>query len=417
MILKILYVLSMAVSLTLKFNGQQISYDIQMLFGMIWILIGAVGAMAVQVIHGHSVRIPRILIELLIPWILIFAFTLILWTFWPPELVNEQYFSRMIGNGMLIIVAILNAFVGTMLFGSKVINLSFYSLVITIVANMIVVLPQYSLATFLTYLIQVVPGNYIWQSPLWSLADKLETQGPTMTMGIYAIYFIWFDHIDGSIKRHLLIGISLVCLYIGFKRTAVVGVILVLIFMWLIDNHNVNFRSAVNMIGTVMIVFFGVYIYLLDSGNLERLASFFKIDMMGRATIYSYLVQLFSFNPLYIGKGFTYVAKTMYDSIGFESHSEIVRMYSEIGFVPFFVWLYYYLIFFPKSISSKYGNQAGRMFLVTVIYVFGTFLTENTLMTYSMQYSLALFSLAYIYKPLVKQSVTIVKDFADETGL
>lgn len=118
----------MAVSLTLKFNGQQISYDIQMLFGMIWILIGAVGAMAVQVIHRHSVRIPRILIELLMPWILIFAFTLILWTFWPPKLVNEQYFSRMIGNGMLIIIAILNAFVGTMMFGSKAINLSFYSL-------------------------------------------------------------------------------------------------------------------------------------------------------------------------------------------------------------------------------------------------------------------------------------------------
>ena len=49
----------------------------------------------------------------------------------------------------------------------------------------------------------------------------------------------------------------------------------------------------------------------------------------------------YEFSPLYMGKGFLYVDKTMYDSIGFVAHSVIVKMFAEIGCIPFLIWIYH----------------------------------------------------------------------------
>lgn len=386
----------MAISFTLKFNGQQISYNIQMFFGVTWILIGVVRTALHYLARNRSIAISPMLPAVLLPWILFFLLTFVLWSYWPPALVDTQYFGRVVNNGMLIVIAILNAYVGSTIFGRDVIKLSFYALVLTIVVNFVIVVPQFGFSTFAAYLPTVVQGDFTWQSPLWALADKLETQGPTMTMGIYALYFMWFDKDDTQKHRWISLCIALICLYIGFKRTALVALLLVSIFMWIIMSRHVRLNSAINVVGWSVIVFFGGYVYLLDSGILEHLANIFGIDMMGRDSIYGYLVQLFSFNPLYVGKGFTYISKTMYDTVGYEAHSDIVRLYGELGFIPFFIWMYHYLVVIPKLAYKHYGTIAGRVALVAVLYVFGTFLTENTLMTYSMEYALAVFCFIFI---------------------
>ncbi|WP_461227195.1 O-antigen ligase family protein [Lacticaseibacillus suihuaensis] len=393
--LKVLFIATMTVAFTLKFNGSQISYTLQIAAGLVWLAVAG-GRLALQnLLAKRRFTVSRLLVWMLVPWVLIFLWPLILWGFWPPQLVDASYYARFFNNATLILVAILAAYLAAATFGGdNALHLSFYALGAAILVNLLVVVPQFDWRTLAAYPLNVLRGDYVWQSPLWNLADKLETQGPTMTAGLFFLYFLWFDRDDAAQKRWLLVAAATVALLIGFKRTAVVGLLLATAAVWLLSRKRLRLTTAIAILAGGAIVLLGGYVFLLDSGALTPISAFLHLDMMGRAGIYSTLVQLFSFDPLFAGLGFTYVAKTMYDTIQFEAHSEIVRMYAELGFFPFFAWLGYELAWLPTALLRHVDRRAARLFLVAVIYVFGTYLTENTLMVFSMQFGLAAFAFA-----------------------
>ena len=122
---------------------------------------------------------------------------------------------------------------------------------------------------------------------------------------------------------------------------------------------------------------------------------YFNVDMMGRTNIYRNASKLFEISPFYLGLGFGYAAKYMFDTTNFAVHSDIVRMYIELGFFPFFAWLWYYIYFVPQKVVDVIGSEAGKICIAATIFTFSTFLVENTLGLYPLQYGLTLFT---IYK-------------------
>ena len=59
-------------------------------------------------------------------------------------------------------------------------------------------------------------------------------------------------------------------------------------------------------------------------------------------------------------------------------HSDILKMYVEIGFPLFIIWLYYYFIYITHYIRSKFGMQQSMGYFVCITFTFVLYLTDNT---------------------------------------
>lgn len=397
---KLLYIVSMAVCFTTKLNGQNLNYYIKIWIGLVWI-----GIWLLDTIHRyHAIRYKKLLRWYIVPWALIALWSIVLWTLIPPEGYNVRYLFRMLSNTVMIMIAITNAYVGAYYFGIESIPMALASVVLIIFLNLVMVIPQYGIANFLLYLKDVVGGNFPYHSSLWYLASDLEIQGPTMVLGIFLIYFMWFDQQSvkafqkgGNLKKIFILLIIVFCLYIGFKRTVVLGVFAVFCLLSILKSRRFNLHSIANISGFSMCIISIWYVAAAKLNLLEKITAAFNIDTLGRTNIYKQASELFVLDLLYLGKGFCYVSKYMYDKIGFAVHSEAIRMYAEIGAIPYIMWNIYYLICMPKKVMLNYGEESGRACMAVTIYVFATYLVENTLVMYAMQYCLALFVFVNIF--------------------
>ena len=59
-------------------------------------------------------------------------------------------------------------------------------------------------------------------------------------------------------------------------------------------------------------------------------------------------------------------------------HSDILTMYIELGFVMMFVWMYYCFIYKTVRINKKYGITPSEYYLLSTIFMFILYLTDNT---------------------------------------
>ncbi len=92
--------------------------------------------------------------------------------------------------------------------------------------------------------------------------------------------------------------------------------------------------------------------------------------MLRTSECLSELAKYYEIITIYIGKGFTFVDKTMYDTTGFAAHNTIVRMYAELGFIPFIIWIIWYIMNIPLKILNKFGRKNTLIVMTSTLYLF-----------------------------------------------
>lgn len=385
--LTIFYIITMAIAFTSNFMGANTNYYIRLCMGLLWIVLWAVRSKGV-------IKTNRFLRYLLFPWLFIFVLTVFLWICNRPEYFNSSYITRMLSNVLYCLVATINAYIGIDIFGKKIINMSFYALLCSIGANFISVWQKFGTAHIISYLTTVLIQNYNYESIMQEVAMDMEVQGATMAIGIFFVYYLLFYHNEErkfSKLKYLLL--SMIGLYVGFKRVVVLGLVVVLGILWIMKFKRIKVH---NCIFYTFIVFSAIsfgYIALVKTDYISLISAYFNVDMMGRTNIYRNASNLFELSPFYLGLGFGYAAKYMFDTTRFAVHSDILRMYMELGFLPFIGWLWYYIYFIPKKAITEFGIECGKVCLTITVFVFSTFLVENTLGLYPLHYGLTLFTL------------------------
>lgn len=399
-IFNLLYIFCIAICFTTNFAGQVINYYLRVFIGFIWIIIW----LFKEYKSKNKLVIHKLLPEYLLQWFLIPLWTCFIWTVNKPTGFDASYQSRMFSNTLYIIVAIVNAYAASRLFGEKAINMAFKSLLLIMSLNFIVVLFHYGLGSIIVYLQNVVIGEFQYESTLWQLANELEMQGPTMVMGVYLVYFLFLCNPERKQEtyyekkiRTISIILTIPFVYIGFKRTVIVACVVVIIMLLVIKQRRINVKDVINLVGAAMMILIIGYVIVAKFNFIAILSDRLNINTLGRVSIYAQVARLYELSPLYMGKGFCFVSKYMFDNTGFVAHSEAIRMYAEIGAIPCILWLYYNLIALPQKITHKFGTNSGKMILTITIYIFTTYLFENTLVLYPMQYTLALFVFISIF--------------------
>lgn len=407
--LSLLYVVSMAVSFTNMFNGELTPFYIKYIVAILWIVLWLFDFGIVK--KRLLVRYRRVLFQICVPYILIAVWSCVVWIIDRPAVFNSQFVTRMISNVLYILITYTTAMVGIYFFKSRAVKLSVIAMFLSTIVNLGYVVAEYGIGMFLTYIPHIFSTtDYEWGSSLYNFSLALEVQDITMASGFYLIYYLIISKEEFK-RRVPYIAILLVCAVIGFKRTTLVGLVIACVIMWLIKKRNISLVNVIYLVSGVFIVITFAYIWIIKSGILADLTLLFNIDANGRVYIYNILSSYYEIWPFYLGKGFAYVDKIMYESTGFAAHSVIVRMFAEIGFIPFFAWIIHYLIAIPKRMTLVYDSYSGRMVYLAVIYMFTIFFMENTMTLFCIQYSFALFAML----PSCLQTESITKQDKDLT--
>lgn len=394
--LSVFYVLTMALAFTNMFNGEIVPFYIKYIMAIIWIVFWL-----------YDLGIKRLKIERIskmaiaqycYPYLIIALWSLLIWVINPPNAFSFSNVTRMISNTVYICLTFLSAIAAVHFFGRRTIKLSLYAMLLSTIVNLLYVVNIYGINMFITYIKTVfVSAEYAYGSTMYYFSLALETQDIAMATGFYFVYYLLFDDVDSKKRKFKYLLICCICAFIGFKRTTVVGVVITLVAIWLLKSKRLNFKYVIYFVGSMFIVVSVGYIFIIKYDIFSLIINWLGVDANGRISIYNTLSKYYEFSPLYMGKGFLYVDKTMYDSIGFVAHSVIVKMFAEIGCIPFFIWIYHYLIKVPVNSFNKDGYKSGMIAFATTLYLFVTFFMENTMSLFCVQFSYLLIPLAINY--------------------
>jgi len=305
------------------------------------------------------------------------------------------FLSRLLGQTLYILINYTCVIAGVHFFGEKTIKYSLYAMFISVIINLFFTINTYGFNSFIIYLKGLFTNVYFKRgTPLFSIAASLEVQDITMAAGFYLIYYLFYFKGPKSQKNKYLI-ISIICFILGFKRTGVVALAITLFIYFVLLKKKTKMVDKINYICFGFIITSFIYLILIKYNILENITNTFSINAMGRIQIYQILSSYFNLLPWFIGQGYSFVDKIMYESINFVSHTVIGKMYAELGFIPFILWLVSFIRNNARNILQKYGVSNCSIYILCCLYCFTSFFFENTLTLFCIQYSFLLIPLVY----------------------
>ena len=218
----------------------------------------------------------------------------------------------------------------------------------------------------------------------------LEVHEITFVFGLLAVY-LWITK-SGVFKlqekhQKCLLVITTVMSLLGFKRILVAVMAFSIILNFFLKKQKT--ARMLKVFARVTIILCFTWCFLCSSAILlEGLSTKFGIDLKGRNWIYANFYSYYHFAVNYIGGGIGYVQslignmKNMYllgHFIGL--HNEILRLYIDLGFIPYLIYL---ITIFPVSVQLilKYqGYRSAVCYFVFLIFTFLCSATDN-LLTY-----------------------------------
>lgn len=280
------------------------------------------------------------------------------------------------------------------------------------------------LANFLIIL-QVIRENGLllfleeFRNLLWTFGEdtgtmmgNVELHDLTFAFGPFFIYLVW----RRKEIRHFAIPLllSLLFLLAGLKRIEVGAIGAALAVCLLIGQRKKEAPKGAVLAAGILIMAVGfLYVIFIRFGLFYVLEEVMKVDTKGRNQIYQYLNTQYEISPFYFGKGLGFdrlewvQTGMIWNRIAQDAyHNEFLRMYIELGFFGFFFWLWLHFSWRLRYFTDRQGGNGGLLCLACLIYLFITYLTDNTLFYYYTNVSVFLLVMSYRMEELEKQELT-----------
>ena len=399
--LKVLYVISMAVAFSMEVNKVALPYFLKYGIAIAWIIIA--------IIKRHGLIKPYELGQIKLfstPIVFAFFYTIVIWIVNTPEYLTIHYYSRLLSNLGCMLVIVICAILMCLLFGSEVIKLSFWALILTIGFNFVVVFQEYGAASMLIYLKNVFSlSQFAYGTTISNISYGLEIHDATFAMGIFLVYFIFYE--DASEEKKILhIIAALIGSYLGFKRNELIAIVVVtIVALVFIRKKSKDFLKTSQILGFGMFIVGMLYTALIK--NIDILPAFVKILDIARINLYHFLSGEYTISPFYLGKGYSYSNQRLgiESTLLHTSHTDLVRVYIEMGIYGFGLWIWYYFVNIPRKLYREYSETAAKFFLIGTFYVFSTYFLDNTLTLFDNQFVYFLIPLALCYRDQDRETI------------
>lgn len=243
-----------------------------------------------------------------------------------------------------------------------------------------------------------------------TMMGNVEIHDLTFAFGPFAIYLIW----RRKEMHYFLLPMFLTVLFlmVGLKRIEVGAILLPLFICLLIKARKKEPDGAILTVGILLMLIGFLYVIFIRFGLFYFLEEVLGLDTKGRNMIYQYLNTQYEISPFYFGKGLGFdrleweQTGMIWNRIGQDAyHNEFLRMYIELGFVGFFIWLWFHFAYRLRRFSKRQGGDGGLLCLAYMIYLFITYLTDNTLFYYYTNVTIFLLLMSYQMEELEKEEL------------
>lgn len=313
---------------------------------------------------------------------------MVLWSFiiWSIQFEGMDIIVKGIFENIYVILAIVTAAACRYLFREKSVLYCCYAMSI---ANTMIIIPVFmeNPSQFITELINLV---VTFGDDTGPLMKSIEIHDLTFAFGLIFLYALIRKGLPGRVRILVLSGIFSVT---GLKRIAAAGIVLGYAAYEILLRIKKYKKYVYLLCGAVVAasflylcaVHYGLYDYLELKG----------LNTKGRNLIYGHINTLFYIGPGFLGNGLGFSSKSwnlpFYSKLFQDAyHNEFLKMYVEMGFWGYFVWIFLHLPFRIWYFIQKRGQACGLMYLATAIYCYITYATDNTYYYYYLNFAVFL---------------------------
>ena len=191
------------------------------------------------------------------------------------------------------------------------------------------------------------------------------------------------------------------------KRIAIAAVILplVLILPYLkMGDKARRVYGAILGYGGILLAF--LYLWSIKAGVFYDIVDALGINVMSRDAFYARYSSFYELAPSFLGLGvrFVYRYEEAVEGVVHQLHNIFLQMYIEVGFWTWFAWLWYEIRFRIYAIGKRVGFQGAIFLLVSTIYMWTTFTTDNTLYYWPPNVAYMYLSLLWVEKTIREKS-------------
>lgn len=389
-LLEMAFIISMGIALIHQLDGNvvpnSLKYGVIIFWSIIWIII-------------RKFSLKRLSLRLInlqaYPYILFGLLSIPMWIIRGSEFTDGGYISFVFSNTIYAIQRCIIVIVALDLFGKRAFKVLFRALILSqlIILAYVGYLYGYGnlLSFCLTGVFKAVNNTTIWGSALWSIGWALEVHDNTFAFGFFLLYFIYGE----KDKRNKIKGIliSIFFMYIGLKRIQIVAIAIVILINYLFKVIRTSYNSSSNIYAVTYLVLAGVFI-----GVIKFSPEILAILDINRLALYNFLGSHIKISSLVLGTGWgsiNYYLQFMDNTTLLEtSHSDLTRMFIELGLIVFVMWIYYFNVILPRKIEKETSSKrAGKLAFLCTVYLFITYFIDNTLELYATQ-------IMYLFIPL-----------------
>lgn len=229
-------------------------------------------------------------------------------------------------------------------------------------------------------------------NPFSTLADNFrqftELHEVAYILGLCILMNLIIGKYTSLKKKNILFWVSVIVFIIAWKRIGIFAVAITYLYFVVFSRSKKGNKSFfVKMTGIIGTIICLAYVSLIVSGKFVTLLQSLGIDMMGRDIIYAYFRKFTTFAPTFMGKGVGFVGRQfdyttradLHNMVSIRAlHNDFFKMYIEIGYIGFIVWVFWWMIKMPQIIQKRYGVKKTFICLLFILYAFILYTTDNT---------------------------------------
>lgn len=304
----------------------------------------------------------------LLPQLVIHVYTIVLVLFGQTRV--DVLSTNIVTNAAILLVV-----VSIYLFGRKAMWYIFYALALSWFLHLI----EYVFTFGPSVITHAIAQG--WFNVSIGHENYLELDAVVLSTG-YGVLLLLFSNRETNRKAVSLYVMLLIAFLVGIKRISILAIFLVVVCYLIIRKKDEKKAYKISVIaGWIAAVVCVAFIFVVSLGDpfyefMEKLG----IDVMARDHFHKYIMKQTEFSPLFLGFGRGSVKAAMmrrYEGYTYV-HSDIIKMFFELGFIPFLGWLYFNLVFVAKCYKKQYSESAAVFYMLTSAYTFVQYLTDNT---------------------------------------
>lgn len=340
----------------------------------------------------------------------VFIYVLI-WTWslaiWISEFQTLSYIIRGSQNILYMVTNILYLCAAVYLFEEETVSYTFIGMVIANTLTFFQVGMSFGFPRLITEYLRLL---ITFADDTGGAIRQMELHDMVYGWGAMVIYYL--IHKEKS-KSWQFMGIFFSLLYFttGFKRIAVPAVAAAVFLYYMLKRLKPRqvWRMA-SFIALMVGIIAYIYLYTIKSGLFVRTAKELGINLMYRDILYDYFANFFELTPNYLGKGirFIYAFTTEDPSYTLATtavHNAFLEFYLEIGFWCWWIWILHEIGGVAHKIQKRFSAECASAMVAMSVYVFLTFLTDNTTFYYPINVMYRMTIMTWCYETMRREHI------------